>query len=93
MLVDLADGGGRKYAVADELSHKARGGPVVQRVGVVPLVQLALVHHPDGVANGKGFQLVVCHKQRGCVGGFQNAADLVRQPLPQVNVEVGERFV
>ena len=45
-----------KRAVADELGHKAGGRAVVQGIGIVPLVQVALVHHADPVANGKGLK-------------------------------------
>ena len=52
-----------KHTVADEVGDKAGGRAVVQRVGVVPLVQRAFVHDADHVANGKGFQLVVRDEQ------------------------------
>ena len=54
----------REHAVADEVGDEARGRAVVQRVRVVPLVQPALVHHADRVADGEGLQLVVRDEQR-----------------------------
>ena len=48
--------------MANELGYKARGGPVVQRVGIIPLVQAAFGHHANHITNGEGFHLVVRHK-------------------------------
>ena len=80
-------------AVADEVRHEARGRAVVKRIGVVPLVQVALVHDANGVANGEGFELVVGHEERCGASGFEDVAQLVREALAQVNVEVGERLI
>ncbi len=65
LAADLAQRGRREHAMADEVGHEARCRAVVQRVGVVPLVQPALVHHADDVADGEGLQLVVGDEQRG----------------------------
>ena len=91
--VHLADQGMGKHAVANELGDKARSRSVIERVGVVPLVQAALLHHADLVANGKSLELVVGYKQRRGVGRLEDAAHLVGEPLAQVNIEVGERLV
>ena len=93
MAVHGPNDGGCKHPVANELGHKAAGRAVVEGVGVVPLVQLALMHHANGVANGKGLQLVMGNKQGGGLRGFQNSADLVRQALAQVDVQVRKRLV
>ena len=45
------------------------------------------------VAYRKRFQLVVCHKQGGRSGGFQNVTQLVRQAFAQVHIQVGKRLV
>ena len=79
--------------MADEVGHEAGGRAVVEGVGVIPLVQVAFVHHADHVANGKGLELVVRHEQGGGPCGFQNAAHLVRQPFAQVYVQVGKGLV
>ena len=84
---------GCKHAMANELGHKAGGGSVVERISVFPLVQVALVHHANHVANGKGLELVVCHKQGGSPCRFEDAADLVGQALAQVHIEVRKRLV
>ncbi len=91
--VHLADQGMGKHAVANELGDKARSRAVIERVGVVPLVQAALLHHADLVAYGKSLELVVGDKQRRGVGRLEDAAHLVGEPLAQVNIEVGERLV
>ena len=93
LVVHLAQGRRREHAMADEIGDEARGRPVVQRVRVVPLVQPAFVHHADHVADGEGLELVVRDEQRRGVRRLEDAADLVRQPLAQVDVEVGERLV
>ena len=77
----------------DEFGHETRGRPVVERVGVVPLVQMALVHDADHVADGKGFQLVVGDEERRRARRLEDGAHFVRQALAQVHVEVGKRFV
>src|SRR3989344_4138168 len=41
----LQQRGRGEHAVADEVGHKPCGGAVVQRVRIVPLVQMAFVHH------------------------------------------------
>ena len=79
--------------MANEFGDKTRRGAVIQRVGVVPLVQLPLVHDADGVANGKGLELVVGHEQRGGLGRLENGADLVRQALAQVHIQIGKRLI
>ena len=60
----------RKHAVANKVRHKSRGRAVVQRIGVVPLVQTASVHHANAVANGKRLKLVMRHKQSCGPCGF-----------------------
>ena len=82
-----------KHAVANEFSDEAGGRPVVQRVGFVPLLQAALVHHADPVADGKRFQLVVGHKQGGGPGGLENAAHFMGQALAQIHIQVGKGLV
>ena len=77
----------------DEVGHETRRGPVVQGVGVVPLVQLALVHHADRVADRERFELVVRDEQGGGLRRLQDGAHLLRQALAQVHVEVGKRLV
>ena len=56
---------GRKNPVANKVCYKSGCRPVIQRIGFVPLMQLAVLHHANLVANGKGLQLVVGHKQCG----------------------------
>jgi len=56
-------------------------------------VQAPFVHDADLVADGKRLQLVVRDEQRRGTRAFQNAAQLVRQPLAQIDVEVGKRLV
>ena len=68
----------RKDTVANEFCDEARGWAVVQLVGVIPLLQLAFVHHADAVADGEGFELVMRHKQRSRTRSLQNAAHLMR---------------
>ena len=85
--------GGGKNAVADEVGNKAGGRAVVEGVGVVPLVQMAFVHHANHVTDRKGLQLVVRDKQRRRSGGLQDVAHLVRQALAQIDIEVGKRLV
>ena len=60
----------RKNAMANKVGNKTRGRAVVQRISIVPLVQVALVHDANAVANGEGFQLVVRNKQRGGTCSF-----------------------
>ena len=85
--------GGNKNAVANEVSHKPRGWPVVQRISVFPLVQMAFVHHADTVADGKGFELVVGHKQGCGARCLQDGAHLMRQPFTQIDIQIGKRLV
>ena len=85
--------GRNKNAMANEVSHKARCRPVVERIGVFPLVQMAFVHHADAVADGKGFQLVVGHKQGRGARSLQYATHLMRQPFAQIDIEIGKRLV
>ncbi len=89
----VANHGRGKNPMADEFGHKARGRAVVQRVGVVPLVQLALVHDANGVTHGKGLELVVGDKQRRGAGRFEDASHLVGQAFAQVDIQVGKRFI
>ena len=93
LLIHFANGGWRKHAVANEIGNKARGRPVVQRVGVIPLVQLPFVHDTDGVADGKGLQLVVRDEQGRGLGCLQDVAHFMRQALAQIDIQVGERLV
>ena len=44
----------RKHTVANEVCYKTGSRPVIQSIGFVPLVQLALLHHANLVADGKG---------------------------------------
>ena len=85
--------GRHEDAVADEVRHEARGRAVVQRIGIVPLLQLPLVDHADHVADGKCLQLVVRDEQGRGACGLEDAAHLMRQALAQVHVEVGKRLV
>eukprot|EP01137_Pigoraptor_chileana_P022632 Opistho-2@7097 len=89
----LLQRGRGEHTVPDEVGHKPRGGAVVQGVGIVPLVQVAFVHHADHVANRKRLELVVRHKQGSGARRLEDAAHLMCQALAQVHVEVGERFV
>src|SRR5256885_14031229 len=59
----------------------------VQRIGIVPLLQLPLVDHADHVANGKGLQLVVRDEQGRGACGLEDAAHLMRQALAQRSEE------
>ena len=43
----------------NKFGDKTRGRTVVQRIGVVPLVQRTFVHDTNHVADGKGFELKV----------------------------------
>ena len=79
--------------MADEVRHEPGRGPVIEGVGVVPLVQLPFVHHADGIADRKGFELVMGHEQRRGLRRLQDGAHFVRQALAQVHVEVGKRLV
>ena len=79
--------------MADEVRDKARGGAVIKRVRIVPLLQRALLHDANQVANRKGFELVVGHKQRRGAGRLQNAAHFVRQAFAQLHVQVGEGLI
>jgi len=83
----------REHAMADEARHEARGRAVVQRVGVVPLLEPAALHHADDVAQREGFQLVMSDEQRRRAGVLQDRAHLVGEALAQVDVEVGEGLV
>ena len=82
-----------KHAVAYEFSDKSGGRPVVQRIGLVPLLQAAFVHHADPVADGKCFELVVRDKQSGGAGGLEDAAHFMGQAFTQVHVQVGKGLV
>jgi hypothetical protein len=93
LAVDFTQRCGREHAVADEIGHEACRRPVVQGVGVVPLVQPAFVHHADEVADGESLQLVVRDKQRRGASGLQDGAHLVCQALAQVHIQVGKRLV
>ena len=93
MPIHFAQRGGCENAVADEVGHKTGGRAVVQAVSVVPLVQLAMVHHTDHITNGKGLQLVVRDEQGRGFGRLQDVAHFVGQALSQVHIEVGKRFI
>jgi hypothetical protein len=79
--------------MADEVRDEPGRGPVIEGVGVVPLVQLPFVHHADGIADRKSFELVMGHEQRCGLRRLQDGAHFVRQALAQVHVEVGKRLV
>ena len=79
--------------MSNEIGHKAGGRTVVQAVRIVPLVQLALVHHTDHVANGKSFQLIMRDQQCCGFGRLQDVAHFMRQAFAQVHIEVGEWLV
>jgi hypothetical protein len=83
----------REDAVADEIGHEARRRPVVQRIGIVPLLQAAAVHHADAVADGESLELVVRDEQRRGARALQDGPDVVRQPVAQVGVQAGEGLV
>ena len=75
----LRDLGAGENPMTNEVGHEACRRPVVQLIGVGPLVQLAFMHDTNPVTDGKRFQLVVRDKQCGGTGLFQDAAYLMRQ--------------
>ena len=92
-LVFFAQGGRREHAVANELGHKACSGSVVQRVGIVPLVQATFGYDANHITNGEGFHLVMRHKQGRGLCLFQNTAHFQSQALAQLHIQVRKRFV
>ena len=55
-------------ALAYKLRDKGTDRLMVQGAGACPLYQLAFVHHPHFIGNGKGFILVVRHQNGGGLG-------------------------
>jgi hypothetical protein len=76
-----------------EPGHEGRGRRAVDGLGHVALDEPAGLEHADPVSQGEGFSLVVGDVEDGGVILPGQRGDLGAQPLPQVRVEVGERFV
>ena len=82
-----------EHAMPDEVGNKSRRRAVVQRVGVGPLMQRAVIHHADQITDGERLKLIMRHHQRRGPGRFQNATHLMRQTLAQINIEIGKRLI
>ena len=78
---------------ADEPADEQVDRPVVERLRMRDLLQLALPHHGDAVAHRHGFDLVVCDVDRGHPEPLLQAADLGPHLHAQLRVEVRERLV
>ena len=81
------------HALTDEAGDEGAGRPVVDVVGRVPLLQSAGLEDADTVGHGKGLVLVMRHQQCGSAALAQQLADLARQAVTQLRVEVGEGLV
>jgi hypothetical protein len=76
-----------------EPGHEGRGRRAIDGFGHVALDEPAGLEHADPVGQGEGLGLVVGDVEDGGVVLPGQRGDLGPQPLPQVRVEVGERFV
>jgi hypothetical protein len=76
-----------------EPGHEGRGRRAIDGFGHVALDEPAGLEHADPVGQGEGLGLVVGDVEDGGVVLPGQRGDLGPQPLPQVRVEVRERFV
>lgn len=84
----LNDLGRHEHPVSDEFGHKAGCRAVVQGVSLIPLMQMAGVHHTDAIPDGKCLCLVMGHKQGRGARSLENAAQFVCKAFTQVNIQV-----
>ena len=66
---------------------------MIKIVGAVPLLDFTLMHDADLIGDGEGFVLVMRHQQGGGVAALDDFAHLQRKALPQLGVQVRERFI
>ena len=78
---------------ADEAADEEVDGPVVERLRVVDLLELALAHHGDAVAHRHRLDLVVRDVDRGDAEVGLQLRDLGARLDAQLRVEVRERLV
>lgn len=65
----------------------------MQCVRRIPLREPAILHHADPVGDREGFRLVVRDEDRGVARAFQDVAQLEREPLARIDVEIRERLI
>ena len=66
---------------------------MVEPIGLVPLGDASVLHHAHDVGHRERFVLVVGDEQGRRARLVEDVAQLHRQALAQVRIEVGERFV
>ena len=78
---------------ADEAGHKEIGGVVEDLLGGADLLDEAVLHDDDPVAQGHGLRLVVGHVHKCRVDLLPELDDLRPHLVAELGVQVGERFV
>ncbi len=89
----MLDDAGQECTEADEVRHLARRGLVIEPVRRIPLLDVPGLHHADVVGEREGLVLVVRDEQGGGAGALEDVAQIEREPLAQVGVEVREGLV
>ena len=78
---------------ADEAGHEQIGGPVKDLLGGADLLDEAVLHDDDAVAQGHGLGLVVGDVDEGGVDALTQLDDLGAHLVAQLGVQVGQRLV
>lgn len=78
---------------ADEAGHKEIGGVVEDLLGRADLLDEAVLHDDDPVAQGHGLRLVVGHVHKCRVDLLPELDDLRPHLVTELGVQVGEGFV
>ena len=91
--VAIAYGAAQEGAITGELCHEPVRRRVVNVIGRIPLLQVALLHDADPVGQRKGFFLVVGHQQGGDLFLTQDVSQFLGQRPTQIQVQAGKRLV
>src|SRR5882757_1022802 len=82
-----------EIGASDEPSHKTRRRLVIERAGMIDLLDAAMIHDGNSVGGHHGLRLVMRHVNGGSAKFVMQSANFKPHLLSQCRIQVGQRLV